>query len=211
MFNSSSPSSLSLRVRETIRHDPVSWAASSGINLRPYQRCVASAIKYSIIRHLSLIFVVIFPRQSGKNELQALIFSWLLFQFASISGGIVSISPTCIPQTANSMRRVRLSLDTCIGSRGRWKSSTGLVYGLGKACIQFFSGSPHSKVVCAVADLLLSIDEAQENNTVKFNKDFDPMTASNHATRVLWGTVLDNGASGPIIRSLKGMSPWILP
>jgi hypothetical protein len=183
-----SPSLLSLRVRETIRRDPISWAASSGILLRPYQRCVASAIKESVIHHLGLTFVVIFPRQSGKNELQAHIFSWLLFRYAAKGGGIVSVSPTYIPQTANNMRRVRLSLDACIGSRGRWKSCTGLVYQLGKACLQFYSGSPQSKVVGAVADLLLSVDEAQEISTAKFDKDFDPMCASDNSIRVFWGT-----------------------
>ena len=188
MLKNTSPSLLSLRVRETIRRDPISWAASSGINLRPYQRCVAYAIKDSVIHHLGLTFVVIFPRQSGKNELQAHIFSWLLFRYAAKGGGIVSVSPTYIPQTANNMRRVRLSLDACIGSRGRWKSCTGLVYQLGKACLQFYSGSPQSKVVGATADLLLSVDEAQEISTAKFDKDFDPMSASDNSTRVFWGT-----------------------
>ena len=40
----------------------------------------------------------------------------------------------------------------------------------------------------ATADLLLSVDEAQSISIAKFDKDFDPMTASTNATRVFWGT-----------------------
>jgi hypothetical protein len=124
---------LSSRIRETIRLDPIAWASSCGINLRPYQRQVALAIKHSIINHLGLTFVVIFPRQSGKNELQAHLFAWLLFRYAPFGGRIVSVSPTFKPQTTNNMDRVRRSLDACLGTRGRWHSSSGYIYSLGKA------------------------------------------------------------------------------
>ena len=42
-----SPPSLSIladRVRQTIRRDPIGWASTCGINLRPYQRSIALAI-----------------------------------------------------------------------------------------------------------------------------------------------------------------------
>jgi hypothetical protein len=58
-------SPLSLRVCKTIRYDPVAWAYSCGIQLRPYRRGVVRAIKASILNHLGLTFVVVFPRQSG--------------------------------------------------------------------------------------------------------------------------------------------------
>ncbi len=35
---------IALRVRQTIRRDPIGWASSCGINLRPYQRGVARSI-----------------------------------------------------------------------------------------------------------------------------------------------------------------------
>jgi hypothetical protein len=193
VFNSLYQSPLTFRVRETIRHDPIGWAWSCGINFRPYQRGVILAIKESILHHLGLTFVVIFPRQSGKNELQAHLFSWLLFRFADIGGRIVSVSPTFKPQTTNNMERVSASLDKCVGSRGRWHTSKGYMYTLGRACVQFFSGDPAAKVVGATADLLLSVDEAQEVDPAKFDKDFDPMTASTNATRVFWGTAWTSG------------------
>jgi hypothetical protein len=86
------------------------------------------------------------------------------------------------------MERVKSSLDACIGTRGLWKSSKGYMFSFGKARLQFFSGEPRAKVVGATADLLLSVDEAQEVTPAKFDKDFDPMTASTNATRVFWGT-----------------------
>jgi len=184
---------LTERVRATIRHDPIGWAWSCGINLRPYQRGVILAIKESILHHLGLTFVVIFPRQSGKNELQAHLFSWLLFRYAHSGGLIVSVSPTFKPQTTNNMARVSRSLDKCVGSRGRWHTSKGYMYSLGNACLQFFSGESHAKVVGATADLLLSVDETQEVDPAKFDKDFDPMTASTNATRVFWGTAWTSG------------------
>jgi len=193
ILNQKSFSPLTFRVRETIRHDPIGWAWSCGINLRPYQRGVILAIKESILHHRGLTFVVIFPRQSGKNELQAHLFSWLLFRYAHSGGRIVSVSPTFKPQTTNNMERVGHSLDKCIGSRGRWHTSKGYIYSLGNASLQFFSGDPSAKVVGATADLLLSVDEAQEVDPAKFDKDFDPMTASTNATRVFWGTAWTSG------------------
>ena len=187
------PSPLALRVRQTIRRDPIGWASSCGINLRPYQRLIALAIKESILHNLGLTFVVILPRQSGKNELQTHLFSWLLFRASRIGRRIVSVSPTFKPQTTNNMDRVSRSLDACVGSRGRWHTSKGYMYSFGNACLQFFSGEAHAKVVGATADLLLSVDEAQEVDPAKFDKDFDPMTASTNATRVFWGTAWTSG------------------
>lgn len=181
-------SPLSHRIRQTIRRDPINWALACRVNLRPYQRQIALAIKDSILHHRGLTFVIILPRQSGKNELQAHLFAWALFRFAAVGGRIVSVSPTFKPQTMNNMERVSRSLDACLGSRGRWYSTKGYMFCLGRSCIQFFSGDPHARVVGATADLLLSVDEAQEVDPVKFDKDFDPMTASTNATRVFWGT-----------------------
>ncbi len=174
-------------VRETLRRSPIAWAHACNIHLRPYQIQIASAIKDSIIHNRGLTFVVILPRQSGKNELQAHLFAWLLFRSARSGGRIVSVSPTFKPQTLISMERVSHSLDACLGSHGLWRSSKGYLYQLGEARLQFFSGDSRAKVVGATADLLLSVDEAQEVSPLKFDKDFDPMTASTNATRVFWG------------------------
>jgi len=175
--------SLSSQIRS-----PVSWAHACHIQLRPYQVQIAHAVKDSIIHNLSLTFVVILPRQSGKNELQAHIFAWAMYRYAHAGGRIVSVSPTFKPQTQLCMDRVKASLNACVGSRGLWKSSKGYSYQLGNAQLQFFSGEPRANVLGATADLLLSVDEAQSVSMAKFDKDFDPMTASTNATRIFWGT-----------------------
>jgi len=41
----------------------------SGIQLRQYQERVARAVIHSVTKHRGDSIVVIFPRQSGKNEL----------------------------------------------------------------------------------------------------------------------------------------------
>jgi hypothetical protein len=176
------------RIRKTIRRDPAGWAKSCGIELRPYQLEIARAIKESVIGHLGLSFILILPRQSGKNELQAHLFAWLLFRAAPFGGCIVSVSPTYRPQTVNAMQRVRRSLDACPVTRGLWRASSGYTFSFGKARLQFLSGQGSARVVGATADLCLSVDEAQDIDPAKFEKDFDPMTASTNATRLFWGT-----------------------
>lgn len=175
-------------LRTTIRLSVTNWARACGIALRPYQREIARAVKDSVINRRGLTFVVILPRQSGKNELQAHLFAWLLFRYAQHGGNIVAVSPTFNPQTLNNMDRVRRSLDACVGSRGVWRSSQGRIYSLKNTRLLFYSGETSAKVVGATADLLLSVDEAQDVSPDKFDKDFDPMTASTNATRIFFGT-----------------------
>lgn len=179
---------LNALLRTTIRLSITNWARACDIALRPYQREIARAVKDSVINRRGLTFVVILPRQSGKNELQAHLFAWLLFRYAHYGGNIVAVSPTFNPQTLNNMDRVRRSLDACVGSRGIWRSSQGRIYSLKNARLLFYSGETSAKVVGATADLLLSVDEAQDVSPDKFDKDFDPMTASTNATRIFFGT-----------------------
>ena len=182
-------SPLAAYIRQTLRKDPGKWANAAGFALRPYQLAPAMAIKDSILRGLGLTFVVVMPRQSGKNETQRHLFGWLMFRAAHRGGNIVSVSPTFKPQTINAMERMRLILDQSILTRGKWRSSAGFIFRYKNSRLQFFSGEPSAKVVGATADLLLSVDEAQDVDPAKFAKDFDPMTASTNATRVFWGTV----------------------
>ncbi len=71
-------SRLASLIRSTIRKDPVEWARMCGITLRPYQQEIALAVKDSIVHNKGLAFVVILPRQSGKNEVQRHLFARLL-------------------------------------------------------------------------------------------------------------------------------------
>ncbi len=75
-----------------------------GLHLREYQQDVARAVLRSILQ-VGLSFVVMFPRQSGKNELQAQIEAFLLAMYRDFEVEMVKVSPTWKPQSLNAMRR----------------------------------------------------------------------------------------------------------
>jgi hypothetical protein len=163
--------------------------SSSAIHLRTYQSDPAYAIINSVINRKGYSFVVIFPRQSGKNELQAQIECYLLCLFSTIGGDIVKISPTWKPQSINAMRRLDSVLSNNIIMRGLdWRKDQGYMYRVGNARMTFLSGAPTSNVVGATASLLLECDEAQDVSIEKWDKEIAPMAASTNATRVFWGT-----------------------
>ena len=161
---------------------------ANGLQLRRYQEAVARAVIHSVVHGEGLSFVVIFPRQSGKNELQAQLQAYLLTLFSAQDKEMVQISPTWRPQTENAMYRLERVLSANLIVKDRWEKHAGHIYQLGKARLTFLSGSPTANIVGATANLLLSIDEAQDITTDKFDKEIAPMAASTNATRVFWGT-----------------------
>ncbi|MBN1537546.1 MAG: hypothetical protein JW908_12485 [Anaerolineales bacterium] len=162
---------------------------ASGLKLRTYQVDVARAIIDSVVQRKGLSIVVVFPRQSGKNELQAQIETYMLTLFSQLDAEIVKVSPTWKPQTLNAMRRLERVLSRNLITRDRWKKESGYIYRVGSARIFFLSGAPTANVVGATASTLLECDEAQDVLTAKWDKEFAPMAASTNATRVYWGTM----------------------
>jgi muconolactone delta-isomerase len=161
---------------------------ASGLKLRGYQEAVARAVVHSVVEGQGLSFVVIFPRQSGKNELQAQLQAYLLTLFLNERAEMVQVSPTWKPQTMNAMYRLEATLDANLVIKDRWEKHYGHVYQVGGVRISFLSGSPAANIVGATADLLLSVDEAQDIQIDKYDKEIAPMAASTNATRVFWGT-----------------------
>jgi len=160
----------------------------SGISLRAYQREAAAAIIQSVLERAGRAFVIMFPRQSGKNELQAQIETYLLCCFYVAAAEMVKVSPTWKPQTINAMRRLESVLEKNIIASHLWAKESGYIYRCGSARIYFFSGQPRSNIVGATASVLLEVDEAQDIMIAKYDKDIAPMAASSNATRVFWGT-----------------------
>ena len=133
--------------------------------------------------------MVIFPRQSGKNELQAQIETYLLTLLSPLNPEIVKISPTWRPQSLNAMRRLeRVLARNLIAKALKWKKESGYIFRVGNARIYFLSGAPTANIVGATASTLLQCDEAQDVRPEKWSKDFCPMGASTNVTTVLWGT-----------------------
>ncbi len=175
-------------LKKVLRDVTLFVRATSGLKLRRYQEDVARAVVNSVVHRKGLTFVVIFPRQSGKNELQAQIQAYLLTLFSNQAQEIVQVSPTWRPQTENAMHRLESVLSRNLIVKDRWEKHYGHIYQVGQARLVFLSGSPTANIVGATANLLLSIDEAQDILTEKFDKDIAPMAASTNATRVFWGT-----------------------
>lgn len=175
-------------LREALQ-DPYLFARAFGkIRLRSYQTEVIRAVARSVLLRQGLTFVVMFPRQSGKNEVQAQLEAYLLTCLQDCEAEIVKISPTWKPQSLNAMRRLQRVLERNDLLRGGWVKENGYIYRIGRARIFFLSGEPHSNIVGATASALLEVDEAQDVAIEKFDKEIAPMAASTNATRVLWGT-----------------------
>nr|HET6901037.1 hypothetical protein [Ktedonobacteraceae bacterium] len=168
-----------------------------GKPLYPYQAEVAEAVLDSILGGHGRIITVMMARQSGKNQLSAVIEAYLLTCFAE--GTIVKAAPTFTPQIINSRLRLLSLLDSPLTRKRIW-TNHGYIVGLAPQAdpallrtltgprVMFYSAGLESNVVGATADLLLEIDEAQDVAREKFNRDFRPMAAVKNATTILYGT-----------------------
>lgn len=164
--------------------------------LYPYQIEIAEAILASVFGDQGRIFTVMLARQSGKNELSAILEAFLLSIMNE--GTIVKAAPTFSPQIANSRLRLLSMLSVDELRERMWQSgnmiglapakSSALVRAHAGPRVMFFSAAPTSNVVGATANLLLEIDEAQDVSCEKFDRDFRPMAATQNATTILYGT-----------------------
>lgn len=168
--------------------DPVQFSRLIlGRPLRPYQAEPMAAIVRSVLAGEGRTFTVMFARQMGKNELSAHLEAYLMTLFQRRGGTIVKAAPTYKPQVIASKLRLESTLNNPL-SKGRWRAQWGYIVRLGGASTIFFSGEPAANVVGATASLLLEIDEAQDFDPGKYQRDFRPMASSTNATTVLYGT-----------------------
>lgn len=173
-------------IKKMLRNILLFCEHGSGLKLRRYQEEVARAVVQSVVEEKGLSFVVMFPRQSGKNELQAQIEAYLLCLLQEETAEIVKISPTWKPQSLNAMRRLERVLSKNALTSLCYRKESGYIFRLGKARIFFLSGG--GNIVGATASTLLEVDEAQDIPLSRYDKDIGPMAASTNATRVFWGT-----------------------
>lgn len=167
-----------------------------GQPLYPYQLEIAAAILDAVRGGLGRIFTVMMARQTGKNQLSAVLEAYLLA--TQPEGMIIKAMPSFAGQSRNSRGRLLKLLNTSELQERVW-SNQALV-GLAPSadplqvrrhmgpCVAFYSADPTCNVVGATADLLLEIDEAQDVQSEKFDRDFRPMAAAKNATTVLYGT-----------------------
>jgi len=160
-----------------------------GIHLRPYQLRAANAILNSVINRDGETFVIIFARQSGKDELLADLILFLLARLAERGCSIICAQPTFRPQTVNGMDRLKArASQRPFFMQGNFRQSYGYIYRFLSARVTYFSADPAANVVGATSDRLLIINEAQDVQKNIYDQRFAPMAAAGNATRVFSGT-----------------------
>lgn len=165
-----------------------------GRPLYPYQLEVARAVLRSVLRGAGRTFTVMFARQAGKNELSAQLEAYLLCLYRGRGGQIVKAAPTFEPQAVVSLRRLLGALDHPFGRGARVVG--GYRVELGRASAAFLSAAPEANIVGQTASLLLEVDEAQDVDPAKYDRDLRPMAAARNATTVLYGT---GGVAGSLL------------
>ena len=135
-------------------------------------------------------FTVMFPRQTGKNEISAVLIAALLREHAENGGSLVVCAPTFHPQAGISFERARHILggsDLLLPNDGRSNAAVPTI-AVGKARAVFLSASPEAHVAGHTASIGLIADEAQDIDADWFNRQFRPMAASTGAPTVMFGT-----------------------
>ena len=148
------------------------------LKLRSTSKPWPAEVANSVRQQLGLSLVVMFPRQSGKNELQAQIEAYLLMLFTGQGRrdrqGLAHLEAADAERHAPPGAGAEAQrLTAACGSK-----ESGYIYRLGRARIAFFSGTPEANIVGATASTLLEVDEAQDVQLEKFDKEIAPMAAS---------------------------------
>jgi len=169
------------------RQAPVGAGPGIRVRLRPYQVEAARAVLDSVFGGRGLTISVMMARQGGKNELSAQLEVLLLTAHILIDADAIKCAPTFEPQARLSMRRLWTRLQEA--GLGPWcqREGTGAIR-LGRARQVFLSAEPGSNVVGHTARILLEVDESQDVDREKFDRDFRPMAAVANATTVHYGT-----------------------
>jgi hypothetical protein len=161
--------------------------------LRPYQRLVAAAILRAAAAREGASLSVMFSRQAGKNEVSAQVELALLVRHGARPATAIKCAPTFRPQALVSLDRLRDRIADA-GLRPWARVEGGNAVRLGRARQLFLSAEPNSNVVGHTADVLLEVDEAQDVDEEKFDKEFRPMASSKAAPVVFYGTPWDDGS-----------------
>lgn len=181
------PSSRSAPLR-TVLGDIGRFSRAGARTLRPYQSECAQAVVRSVLRRDGRIFTIMFARQMGKNEMSAQLEAYLMALYAGTGGSIIKAAPSFKPQLITSILRLKETLSSSPLTRGRWHPVYGYMLALGRCTTTFLSADRSANVVGATASLVLEIDEAQDVDPDKYDREFRPMAASTNATTVLYGT-----------------------
>ncbi len=158
-----------------------------GIPLRDYQLTPIQAVLESILHSTGQEFLLVFPRQSGKNEAVAHLLVYLL-NVLQFKGGNMVFGATG-DGLGRGLRRLDQRLDNPLNGKFWRKGSRPLRRMVGRACVTFMSTHPSAATRGETADCLLVIDEMQDQVASYIEAVFEPMRAANNATALYIGTV----------------------
>jgi len=152
-----------------------------------YQLDPLKPIIASIFRRQGHEFLLVFPRQSGKNEAVAHLLVYLLNLLQRRGGSIVygAIGDAL----GRGIRRLEERLDNPLNARAWRKSTRPIARHLGRAQVIFLSTHPQAASRGETAHWLLVIDELQDQDPHHLEAVFEPMRAANNATALYIGTV----------------------
>lgn len=158
------------------------------VPLRAYQVEPANAVIDSCLHSKGLEFLLVFPRQSGKDETIAQLVTFLLTLFQRTEACVVHVYPTQQQITTGTTRLQRRLANMASAGRS-WMRARPTRLGLGSAYCAFFSGHPQARAEGATANLLLIVNEVQDQSELIIERRFTPMRASTNATAIYVGTV----------------------
>lgn len=162
-----------------------------GLSLHDYQLEPLRHIITSVLHNEGREYLLVFPRQSGKNEAVAHLLVYLLallqrrggqMVFGAIGDGL-----------GRGQRRLLERLDNPL-LRTLWRREgrpSRVV--VGRAAVTFVSTHPRAASRGETADHLLIIDEVQDQDGPHIEAVFTPMRAAHNATAVYLGTVRSTG------------------
>ena len=157
------------------------------IPLRPYQLAPLDPIVHSVLNRDGLEFLLIFPRQSGKNEAVAQLTVYLLNVLQRLGGNIVYGAMG--DAISLGVDRLEERLDNTWNQHTWRKDYRPKRRFLGKAAVLFLSTHPSASARGHTADWLLIIDETQDQIGSHIEAVFTPMRAAHNATALYIGTV----------------------
>jgi len=134
------------RMRYLLGSFPRFTSQAGQISLYRYQHTPAAAILDSVRRNLGLTFVLILPRQSGKDELMCQLKVYLMRLLSGMDRSMVEVNPTYKPQTINAILRLENRLNSNRLTRGQWGKRSDhtwfvLKYLLGYPNVRLYDGS----------------------------------------------------------------------
>jgi hypothetical protein len=134
-----------------------------------------------------LEFLLIFSRQSGKNEAIAHLLVYLLNTLQRQQGNLVFAATG--DGIGRGLRRLEERLNNPL-NRATWRGAARPLRRIhGEMAVVFVSSHPQTAARGETADYLLVIDELQDQERAHIEAVFTPMRAANNATAVYLGTV----------------------